>query len=454
MHRFPSVPTGRASFGLRVLALLLLAASVPPAFAEDPPSPATEAPEAPAAAPAPQPAVPAESGEPPLAFPDEGVITKDDGTVVYFYRTNFVPPAQLKNALEKLVQVPGVAFREFPEQNTLLIEGDEDAVALALDTASYFDVSAPQVFIEAKVIEITYDSNFEFGLGYLWSREQTGPNTLFRGAEGVLNPQSFLASTLPGGLPFQGTSVLFGFAGKNAEKYGLADLTLQALQIDGKAEILSKPSIIATQGIAATVTTSESRQISAFLRADQNNSFYQAANIDTGVKLDVMVSHVGESFVTLEVIPEVKGFQSTSAAIGGSLKPVTTTRSAKTTVTMGDGETLVIGGLYTNATVEDKGRTPLLSEIPLLGHLFTRTRNAEVKTEVVFMLTPVIVQKTSDLRVITPPAELERLEGLDEGGSPTTCEPCFPNGFPPLSPKPKEPAPPLGPFDAPPRVSR
>jgi type II secretory pathway component GspD/PulD (secretin) len=350
------------------------------------------------------------------------VIEREDGTIVYFYRTNFITATELKASLEALVKIPSVAYKTLNgkdlQQNVLLIEGEVDAVAMAVETAAYFDVSAPQVFIEAKVIEITYESNFEFGLDYLMSRDQTGPNTLFRGAQSILNPSSFIQSTLPGGLPFQGTSLLFGFVGKQAEKFGLLDVTLQALQLEGKAEVLSKPSIICTQGLPAEVKTSESRWILQFQRADRNNENYIGSALNTGVTLTVTAKHIGESFVTMEVFPQVEGAQGITSSVGGTLQPIQTKRSAKTTVTMADGETLVIGGLYTNSSLKEKAKTPLLSDIPLLGELFTRTREAKVKTELVFLLTPTIVRKTSDLKVITPPAELERLEGAEEGSTP------------------------------------
>ncbi len=423
-----------------LLALIgLPAASV---LADDPPpkpAPAAQPPAAPAAQPpAAPPKEPPKRGPrhapkpapepPPLSFPDEGVMVRPNGDVVYFYRTNFVSASQLQQnlALVSIGDGNAIPVKLTPvkaSDNTLLIEGDADAVEIAIEAAAYFDVSTPQVFIEAKVVEITYESNFEFGLDYLWSRDKVGPGTLWQGAQGTLPPPSLIGSGLPGGLPFQGTSLFFGLVGKNAQRHGLADLTLSAMELDGKAEILSKPSIIATQGIQASVTTQESRLQNIYDRADKNNTYYKASTLQTGVSLTVKATHIGESFVTLEIEPSVQGIQGLSAATGGTLQPVQTTRKAKTTVTMGDKETLVIGGLYTNATVKDKAKTPVISEIPVLGCLFTRTRDTKVKTELVFMLTPTIVRKTGEFRVIAPPAELDRLEGEEEEKEAKPC-PC------------------------------
>ena len=79
----------------------------------------------------------------------------------------------------------------------------------------------------------------------------------------------------------------------------------------------------------------------------------------------------------------------------------------------------MIGGLFTNQSVKEKAKTPLFSDLPLVGELFTRTRETKQKTELVFILTPHIVRKTGDLKIITPPGELQRLEKTEE----RDCEP-------------------------------
>jgi general secretion pathway protein D len=213
--------------------------------------------------------------------------------------------------------------------------------------------------------------------------------------------------------------------------------------VEGKAEVLSKPSMIATQGLPAELVTSESvptlvldtsnSAINAQGLVQGSNQNYKVAPAETGVTLRVTPSHVGDSFVTLKVNPEVKGISGLAATQGGTLAPITTVRRADTTVTMGDGETLVIGGLYTNSHITEKAKTPLLSDIPVVGCLFTRTRETKAKTELVILITPRIVRKTAELRVITPPAELERLEQTRQATELVApCgPPCLPNPFAP-----------------------
>ena len=407
----------RASAGVAVALLMAQGAWAGP---EDKGAPPTAKPPAAAAPAAKPPATEAEPAPPPLTFHNDSLIERADGTVSYFYRTNFATPTDLITALKAggfaqlLGKKPATVkdnLRAVKGQNILVIDGEADGVEMVLDAIAYFDVAAPQVFVEAKVVEITYDSNFEFGVDYNWDRSQTGPNTLFRGAGGVLNPPTLLRGQFPPAFPFQGSELLFGLVGAKADKWGALDIAIQALQISGKAEVLSKPSIIATQGIEAKVETTEQRSQAILSEARTNDTIFRTTSVKSGVTLKVTPKHIGDAFVTLQINPTVNGLAGLALTqAGGTFAPIQTLRSATTTVTLGDGETLVIGGLYTNTKTMERARTPFISDIPLIGELFTRTAENKAKTELIFILTPHIVRKTKDLKIITPPAELERLE--------------------------------------------
>ena len=97
--------------------------------------------------------------------------------------------------------------------------------------------------------------------------------------------------------------------GEKQLKFGAFELNFQALQINGKAEILSNPSIIATQGMKATVSTEEQTPIVALNFADRSNEQFRSATVKTGVKLEVTPKHIGEQFVlyVLVIVRQNKG---------------------------------------------------------------------------------------------------------------------------------------------------
>ena len=386
------------------------------ALADPPPAPAPAPVPVPVPTPAPTPTPPP---KPAFTGFEEDRVERSDGKAVYFYRTNFVVADALVKSATDLLAIPGVVLRPFALQNQVLIEGTPEEIEMTLDAFGYLDIPEPQVYVEAKIIEITYESNFEFGLSFLWDRDLAGPDTLFRGGSANLNPTSFFQSQLPGNLPFQGVGAAFGFVGKNAEKWGALDLSLQALQRDGTAEILSKPSIIATQGVPAVVSTGQKTPIVQIQNAQATPQgptiLLQSTYVETNIGLKVTANHIGDAFVKMAVEPEVSTVTGFSTGAAGTSAPIISTRKATTTVTMADGETLIIGGLYTNATIVDKAKVPLLSDIPGLGALFTRSKDTSVKTELVFFITPHVLRKRTDFKVIAPPMEEQRLKGAEGG---------------------------------------
>ncbi len=99
---------------------------------------------------------------------------------------------------------------------------------------------------------------------------------------------------------------------------------------------------------------------------------------------------------------------------GGVQQPVIATRNADTTVTIRDGETLIIGGLLSTSTVETQTRVPFLGDIPILGYLFGSKGHKKVKTELIFFITPRIIRARSgtEMRIVKPP-ELREIIGED-----------------------------------------
>lgn len=387
------------------------------ASAADAPAPVQPGPPPPGTAPAEPspPAGPPPAPPPPMTFPEAQRIAKADGAHLYFYRTNFVKPQMLVDTVNNLLKLPGVALKAFDRGGQVVLEGGPEAIETALDAFAYFDVPDQQVYVEAKIVEVTYDNNFEFGLSWLMDRDKTGPGTFFRGGTGTLNPPSFFQSQQPGNLPFQGVGAAFGFVGRDAEKYGLLDLTLQALSQCGTAEVLSRPSIVATEGVKAEVKTLQKTPIIQIRNASADISgeriLLETSYVETKIGLLVEPIHIGDGFVKMRILPTVSTVTGFSVGQGGTSAPIISDRSAETTVTMADGDTLVIGGLYTDSTLKDTAKVPFLGDIPGIGALFTRTRDTKVKTELFFQITPHILRKKSDFTIMAPPSEKERLEG-------------------------------------------
>ena len=119
---------------------------------------------------------------------------------------------------------------------------------------------------------------------------------------------------------------------------------------------------------------------------------------DVGVTLKITPFINKKRFVRLKIEQSVKSVVETSALGGTVLAPTTTFRTAKTTITVQDGETAVIGGLIENRIDRGKTQTPCLGSLPGLGWLFKSTSDRDEKTNLLVFLTPHIIENPEEGR--------------------------------------------------------
>jgi pilus assembly protein CpaC len=100
----------------------------------------------------------------------------------------------------------------------------------------------------------------------------------------------------------------------------------------------------------------------------------------------------GEGLINLEVEPEVSQLDFANGLnFGGFVIPALSTRKAKTSVQLRDGQTFSIAGLISNETAEVVSKIPVLGDIPILGYLFKSKNFRERQTELVVLITPNVV---------------------------------------------------------------
>ena len=345
--------------------------------------------------------------EPEIKVNRDGSIERGD-LVTRYWQVNHESPATLGQEL--LLYVGSKDVKIAPKsQNILRIEAPREKWPIIESLLEVLDVPAPQVYVEAKIIEIKYDSNLEFGFeGSYDRRKATDAAQPFFGSFGAnFNPESYLES-LGTGTIFQGGTFNFKTVGtRNVAGHGEYSYIVRALQSRGSAEILSQPSIIAAQGKKASITTGLRFPVqSVDIRSGQ--TIVTTKFEKTGIKLDIEPKLVGRDYVNLSIKAEDSQVTERIAGPSGSLNPVISERTAATEVTVRDGETIIMGGLLSSSTIESKQGLPFISDIPLIGLLFSSNRTQEVKSELVFFITPRII-KRKEQTVILPPGESHRL---------------------------------------------
>jgi general secretion pathway protein D len=192
--------------------------------------------------------------------------------------------------------------------------------------------------------------------------------------------------------------------------------TMQAIATAGKAQLLSRPSILARDGQMAEIVVGSSVYLPSSVSLSSVggtgttvpsiNGSYQ----NVGIQLDVTPFIGANNLVQMILQPQITSIDtSTPGQVieGGSIissavyAPNLLKRSANTVVVTPDGQTVVIGGLISNDKSSSESKIPLLGDIPVLGNLFKFTSKANAKDELLMFITPHIVQMPSQLAAMS-----------------------------------------------------
>jgi general secretion pathway protein D len=174
-------------------------------------------------------------------------------------------------------------------------------------------------------------------------------------------------------------------------------LYLTARQGDGRTRVLSAPSLIATDNIAATITvgpsvpTLSSQAIAGGAQSEGSSLFTNTvSNVQTGVTLSVTARVNASGIITMEINQEVSNPQ-LPASTDPIQSPTIDRRSVRTQITINDGDTVAIAGIIQETNLYSRNGVPGLMKVPILGGLFGSRSSSKARTELVVMLTPRVI---------------------------------------------------------------
>jgi type II secretory pathway component HofQ len=286
------------------------------------------------------------------------------------YRLSFGDPNQIRAALA--AAVPGIRVAFDPRTNAILVTGtslQHDEVRKVLAT---LDIRIPQVVIQVHAVDISSTVLRDLGL--------------FSGLTGI-DP----ATGDPG--PFAGFVI---DSAQNRITLSLFDnqlllFRLRALVTESKARILSAPRVATLDGNKATILVGD--KVPIFTVTTQAGVTTTTTTFEeVGVKLEVTPRVNTNNLMTVNLKPEVSRVVEIVSGPGGAQAPRVGTRSVDTTLTVPDGQTIVIGGLISQEERKTTLKVPLLGDIPVIGELFRFTSTTTGESEVIFLITPQIVR--------------------------------------------------------------
>lgn len=242
-----------------------------------------------------------------------------------------------------------------------------------------------QIRLEAQIIEINSDYTKNLGIQY-WS-QTPGSNSSSGSSTGNSNGGITVgtAGLFYGGEDFSSNRKHGGWLGSHVAN---VNVTLQALINEGKARILSRPSITTMSGKAANILIGGRIPIPV---SDGNGN----VSIDWheyGMKLNIEPVVDSEDKITSKVHAEVSTLDySHGVKIDSFSVPGIATREAESEVNVRSGMTMAIGGLINSEDAKIVSKIPLLGDLPIIGRFFRHTSNTRDKREVIILITPTLV---------------------------------------------------------------
>ncbi len=277
-----------------------------------------------------------------------------------------------------------------PIRNVIVFQGEAQRWRAIQGVLARLDQPARQVVIEVTVAEVTMTDEFSHGVE--WALR----NVSIDGMSGPLTALQGLAGTGGGGLVWQGLS-----------SSGQVKAILNLFAKDSRVSLLSTPRILVKSGESASIDVgTEVPIITSQATAPDlpstggNSSILQSVQYrKTGVLLDIeAVVHSGQR-VDLKISQEVS--EATPTDTSEISSPSVFSRKLKTSLSLADGESTLLGGLISSNRSEGKTKVPLLGDIPILGKAFQSARRTGTRTELLLLITPYVVEDASQTRAIT-----------------------------------------------------
>jgi general secretion pathway protein D len=296
-----------------------------------------------------------------------------------------------------------------PMNNTLLIQATQQEYEGLEQLIRELDVPPRQVLIEAKIYSIdlthTFSSDVSAALQSLsGATASSGPSAITTTAASLLG--GLAAAPVTGGVSLSAATLV----GKSRALSGIVSL----METEGNSKIISSPSVIATDSIAAsinvgsTVPTQSSSTVSSLGSVTTGVS-----NVSTGIGLNIVARVTPSGIVTMVISQNVSTPGATSPATSGSNinSPSFATQSVSTQVTVQDGDTIAIGGQIQETTSSSVSGIPVLDRIPYVGALFGSKSYNKERTELIIFITPHVIFDSNQL--VDASDELEgQIKGL------------------------------------------
>ncbi|WP_461480499.1 type IV pilus secretin PilQ [Porticoccus sp.] len=303
-----------------------------------------------------------------------------------------------RNATDSMLSERGAAIVD-DRTNTIILTDTEDKISEFMKLIDQIDIPVRQVLIEARIVIANTDFRKEIGarLGLQGARtpdssdfgfggslenfaDPNNPISIFNGGTGTI-----LVNDAGLGVDLGVNNPNGSFALELLTQNTFLDLELSALENEGTGEIVSQPKVLTGDKQKASIKTgTEIPYQNATSSGATSVQFKEAV-----LKLEVtpQITPDGRIIMDINVNQDSVG----DFAVNG--EPAIDVTQVETKAIVGDGQTLVLGGLFQMQTVDTQEKVPFFGDIPYLGRLFRKDLNDMQKREILIFITPKILNE-------------------------------------------------------------
>ncbi|MBX2808090.1 MAG: type IV pilus secretin PilQ [Cellvibrionaceae bacterium] len=291
--------------------------------------------------------------------------------------------------------------------NSIILTETEDKIAEFKTLIQELDIPIRQVMIESRIVIASSDFRKELGVraageaarnadgntlelsgtldGFV-NNDGQGPEGVFLDSDGdgfSDDERSLAASNLVNlGVGEAAGTVAFNILTDSL----LLGLELSALESSGLAEVVSQPKVITGDKQQATIESGQEIPYQVLTDNGVSIQFREAV-----LKLDVTPQITPDNRVIMDLVINQDSVSDIEVVSNTSAVPIIDTNELNTKVLVGDGQTIVLGGIFQQNTVTGQTKVPLLGDIPVLGRLFRQDIKRDEKQELLIFITPKIL---------------------------------------------------------------
>jgi type IV pilus assembly protein PilQ len=325
---------------------------------------------------------------------------------VKYLRVSYAKAAELKSLVETVLSERGsVAYDE--RSNQLIVKDVRTGLKNVIELVKKVDLRTPQVLLETQIVEakrnLARELGSELGFQYIQSPSTgNGTGLNFPSAVaigGSAGPGPITASSFPAVAGASAVSMLFD----SADGTKSLELRLSQLEQEGRVRIISRPAVATTNNKPAEIKSVEKIRIklpagglsvaTGSGASASGSGSVAAQTIEAGITLNVTPQASPDYFVLLDIKANSSSFSSERTTEG---IPNEIARSASSTVLVSSGQTFALGGIYKIVDNDDLQGTPFFKDIPFLGTFFRRSVTRDSDEELLFFITPRIVEGSFD----------------------------------------------------------